>query len=529
MSVPASVPSAGLSSFTRTLVLLVAAIGFLFDTYELLMFPVIGTDAVGELITVQKDGKPVEQWWVEIGLGGPNDELKRGVDEPDDNERVRLWAGRMLWIAALCGGVFGLLGGFLVDKLGRKTVMVGAIIVYSFSPVAAAYSSELWMLILFRCTTFIGVCVEMVAAVTWLAELFDSKRSRELAIGWTLACASLGGIFVTEVYNFIVAELKVHPEGVSWLPVAASAWRYTLLTGLVPGALILLLMPFVPESRVWSAKKRAGTLARPRFSELFSSELLRTTLVTAALSACAYAAAFGALQLTPLQMAPALVQDFGKRQAAIKGEAERLTKLKGELKKQSKDDAAAGAKQLEKGFAQVKADRNDLKQEVKAKRGNIQRWQELGGLTGRILFAILLLFVPSRTLLRIFLIPGIALFPLTYLELIKGDYAVFATAIFFCGLLTVAQMSYMSEFLPRVFPVHLRGTGAAFATNVGARMIGTMAATFNTEFLSGVLTAADAPNPIKVATAAAAIGGGAYLIAFLVSFLLPPPREEGAH
>ncbi|HJZ58538.1 MAG TPA: MFS transporter, partial [Gemmataceae bacterium] len=150
-------------------------------------------------------------------------------------------------------------------------------------------------------------------------------------------------------------------------------------------------------------------------------------------------------------------------------------------------------------------------------------WQELGGLTGRILFAVLLVAVPSRTLLRLFLIPGVVLFPLTYLELVKGDYAIFATAIFFCGLLTVAQMSYMSEFLPKVFPVHLRGTGSAFATNVGARMIGTMAATFNTEFLA---TFFDGPNPVKVATAAAIIGGGAYLVALVLSFLLPTPWTE---
>jgi len=513
------------SSFTRSLVLAVAAIGFLFDTYELLMFPVIGTDAVGELVRVNPDGTTAALW-TEIGFD-PG-ESKKGVDSPDDHERVRAWAGRMLWIAALCGGVFGLLGGFLVDRLGRKTVMIGSIIVYSFSPVAAAYSTELWMLILFRCTTFIGVCVEMVAAVTWLAELFENKRTRELVIGWTLACASLGGIFVTEVYSFIVAEMKTHPEGATWLPVQASAWRYTLLTGLVPGALILLFMPFVPESKVWSEKKKAGTLGRPRFSELFSPALVRTTLVTAALSACAYAAAFGALQLTPLQMAPALVPEFGKRQAEIKGEVERLNKFKASLKDQTAESQAAGKKQLEKGFAEVKSRGNDLKQDVKAKRGNIQRWQELGGLTGRILFAILLIFLPSRLLLRIFLIPGIFLFPLTYLELIKGEYAVFATAIFFCGLLTVAQMSYMSEFLPKVFPVHLRGTGAAFATNVGARMIGTMAATLNTEVLSQMLTTPDTPNPFKVATAAAAIGGTVYFVAFCLTFLLPAPREHGA-
>ena len=93
-------------------VLFVAAVGFLFDTYELLMFPVIGGDAVSEL---------------------------KGV--PITDPAVKEWGGRMLWIAALCGGVFGLLGGWLIDRLGRKTVMVAAILMYSVSPVCAAFSS----------------------------------------------------------------------------------------------------------------------------------------------------------------------------------------------------------------------------------------------------------------------------------------------------------------------------------------------------------------------------------------------------
>src|SRR5213079_3799669 len=154
--------------------------------YELLMFPVIGSDAIAEL------------------------QYHKGFASlaPEEVNGVRAWAGRMLWIAALAGGVFGLLGGMLTDRLGRKTIMIASILAYSLSPVAAAFSSELWQLVLFRCTTFIGVCVEMVAAVTWLAELFEDKRTRELVIGWTLATASLGGILVTEAYNEIVELAK---------------------------------------------------------------------------------------------------------------------------------------------------------------------------------------------------------------------------------------------------------------------------------------------------------------------------------
>lgn len=490
MSSPATGPSAGLTPVVRFLVLAVAAIGFLFDTYELLMFPAMGASAISDLLP----GRP-----------------------PVDDASVRLWIGRILWIAALSGGVFGLLGGWLVDRLGRKFVMVASIFLYSFSPVAAAFSTELWHLVLFRCTTFIGVCVEMVAAVTWLAELFDDKRAREKAIGWTLAFASLGGLFVTLVYKWLVTHARDLPA----LPVPEgfdphAAWRYTLLTGLVPGALILVLMPFVPESKVWAEKKRTKTLGRPSFGALFSPELRRTTIVTALLSACAYGAAFGALQLTPSVIAPGL-PDI----AAVRKEApEKIKAAEAKVKA-----AAEGTDDRKQAEAELGKAKRMVGQAIETKRGDIQLWQELGGLTGRILFAVLLAFLPSGLLLRLFLVPGIVLFPLTYLVLVKGAYVGFAAAIFFCGLLTVAQMSYMSEYLPKVFPVHMRGTGAAFATNVGARMFGTMAAVLNTELLVQLFTSAP-DNSTKVAQGAALIGGTVFLAGFVLSFLLPKPRAS---
>ncbi len=485
MSVQVNGSPPPLPAVTRWLVLIVAAIGFLFDTYELLMFPVIGAQALSEL----------------LGLAPTADQ-------------VRLWSGRMLWIAALSGGLFGLMGGYLIDRLGRKTVMVGSILLYSFSPVAAAYSTQLWQFVLFRCTTFIGVCVEMVAAVTWLAELFTDKRQREAAIGWTLACASIGGILVTEVYNGITGILQQQPGGLSWLPVPAAAWRYTLLTGLIPGALILLLMPFVPESQLWWQRKQAGALRRPRFRELFAPELRAATLTTTVLSACAYAAAFGALQLTPLQIVPGLpVIEEARRQAA-----EGVRQLEAQLQQAATESER---RQLSQELQQA---RDQVRRTIDATRGNIQRWQELGGLTGRVLFAACVVYVASRVLIRLFLIPGLILFPVTYYYLRGLPYEVFATAIFFCGLVTVAQFSYVSEYLPKVFPLHLRGTGSAFATNIGGRMLGTMAAFVNTELLAPLFSG---DNPQRVAMAAAVLGAGVYLIALVTSFFLPPPRHEG--
>jgi MFS family permease len=486
---------------TRILVIVIASIGFLFDTYELLMFPVIGSDAIAELSYHKQ-------------FTGLNQEEVNGVRE---------WSGRMLWIAALSGGAFGLLGGWLIDRLGRKTIMIASILAYSVSPVAASFSTELWQLVLFRCTTFIGVCVEMVAAVTWLAELFEDKRTRELVIGWTLATASLGGILVTEAYNEIVDAAKT-PGHLPGVPFPSGhltdnvAWRFTLLTGLIPGAAILLLMPFVPESMVWKRKKQEGTLKRPSFGELFSPGLRRTTVATTILSACGYAAAFGAIQMTPLQIAPGLPDMVALIPPEVKA-AEAKVRATGV----DTPERAAAVKHLAAARKAAAPQLKEAADALRARRGNIQRWQELGGLAGRILLAVLLIFISSRTLIRLFLIPGVILLPLTYFQLVNAEYWIFATAIFFCGLLTVAQFSFLSEFLPRVYPLHLRGTGGSFATNFGGRMIGTMAATLNTGFLSKQFSGSP---PMQVAAAAAVIGGSVYLIALMASFLLPHPHEE---
>jgi len=96
-----------------------------------------------------------------------------------------------------------------------------------------------------------------------------------------------------------------------------------------------------------------------------------------------------------------------------------------------------------------------------------------------------------------------------------------------CGLLTVAQFSYFGEYLPKVFPLHLRGTGGSFATNVGGRMVGTSMATLNTAWLAPLFAGGVAAvRPEHIAQAAGSIATAMAVIAFLVSFLLPEPKSE---
>lgn len=547
------------SRFTTTqwLICIIAAIGFLFDTYELLMTPLVGVPAIAELLQV-----------------------------PPNNPLVTEWTGRMLWMSALCGGVFGLLGGWLIDRFGRKRIMAASIFVYSLSPVAAAMSTSLWAFVLFRCTTFIGVCVEFVAAITWLAELFPEKRRKEIVLGTTQAFASVGGLLVTGVNAWVIANANTLPA----LPLpeifnAHASWRYTLFTGLAPAILIAFLLPFVPESQVWRERRQAGTLKRPSFGELFAPGLRRVTLVTALLSACAYAAAFGALQLTPLRIAPGLPELAEQRKALVplRAEATQLNKdllavmpafrqaehdvagfgalaaerarirvaQRAARKAENKEQLAALTTKfsvLDTNLAQLVESKPEVKKTllererimkligdnrdaqepfdnaVKARGNAIQGYQEMGGLIGRILLAILLVVAISRrNLLRLFLVPGVIVLPVTYFTLYHQSAEMMQWGIFFCGLMVVSQFSYFGEYLPKVFPLHLRGTGGSFATNVGGRMIGTSAAFLTTNIIAPMTSGKSTFD--QVAIAAGIVGTAVFVIALVATCFLPEPKD----
>src|SRR6185369_16729505 len=121
----------------------IAAIGFAFDSYELLMAPLVVGPALVNLLGV-----------------------------PPTNQAVNDWVGILFYVPAVCGGIFGLLGGYLTDLFGRRRVLVWSILLYALSAFAAGFSPTVQWLLFWRCCTFVGVCVEFVAAVAWLSELF---------------------------------------------------------------------------------------------------------------------------------------------------------------------------------------------------------------------------------------------------------------------------------------------------------------------------------------------------------------------
>ncbi len=503
-------------TFRQWLVLVIASIGFLFDTYELLMTPLVGVPAIAELLNV-----------------------------PPNNPLVTLWMGRMLWLTALCGGTFGLAGGWLIDRFGRKRIMAASIFLYAFSPFAAAFSTSLGWFVFFRCATFVGVCVEFVAAITWLAELFPDKRTRSIDLGATQAYASLCGILITAVNVWIVQHAATLPA----LPLpelfnAHATWRYALMTGLLPALPIALLLPFVPESAVWREKRAAGTL-QPLVAE---ARDLNVQLEPVRQSFEAAAAATPGLRELAAKRSRNRLAFRAATKAGDKPKADALNAAFKTLGAELDTLTAAGtpreqpmagtpplpppakAALLEREKILRALGDNRDKQEpldrlVKERGNRSQLFQETGGLTGRILLALLIVAAIARpTLLRLFLVPGLLVLPVTYFALYHTGGAAFDIGIFLSGLLIVAQFSYFGEYLPKVFPLHLRGTGGSFATNVGGRMLGTSAALLTTNLIAPMMTGANTFD--KVARAAGWVALAVFLLGVILSFLLPDPRPE---
>ena len=442
MTIARTEPRPPVLTLIQWLICVIAAMGFAFDSYELLMLPLIVRPALADLLGVAPNSLAVNEW-----------------------------VGTLLYVPAVAGGIFGLLGGYLTDLLGRRRVLVYSILLYGFSAVAAGYSSSVQWLLFWRCCTFVGVCVEFVAAVAWLSELFPDAKQRERVVGYTQAFGSIGGVMVTGAYYLIVTYAESLPAVLG----GHEAWRYTLVSGVIPALPLIVIRPFLPESPTWHAKKLAGTLKRPSFAALFAPEFRRTTIVTTVMMACAYAAAFGAIQ----QM-PRIVPGLGEMQALS---------------------------------------RTAQEQTISA----VQSFQEFGGLAGRLLLAFLAAAIVSRRrLLWLFQIPGLILLPIVYALTPTVGLTFAQWGIFLVGMATIAQFSFWGNYLPRVYPTHLRGTGESFAANVGGRMIGTLAALVTVQLVSAM---PGASLPVRLAYASALVGTAAYLIGVAASFWLPEPRH----
>jgi MFS family permease len=440
----ATLAASGSISLTRRwLIVGTAGFGFAFDLYEMVVQAIVLRPMLMELGPFQP-GTPQFNHWAGICLFGP----------------------------VVIGGLSSLAGGYLTDRLGRQRVLVWSIVIYGGAAFMTGISTSLPELLFWRCLVVAGICVEFVAALAWLSELFPETYRRERVLALAQACATLGNFMIAGAYLAAVSWAEHLPA----VQGGHSPWRYTLIFGVLPAIPLMIIRPFLPESPIWKQRRAAGTLRRTRFRELFEPRLRRVTLMATLLVGCCYALAFGMLQHIP-RVVPGLP---GVAELARKGQEQWVS--------------------------------------------YVHLFVDTGSIIGRLLFVVLAVYIVTRKrMLQALLALGLVVFPFVFLGPAMRDIHEFKYAVLFASILVSAQYSFWGNYLPRVFPLHLRGTGAAFGASVGGRVIAPLAALATTQ-LSNWVPGATPTN--SLATSMVIVVVVFTVIALLCSTRLPEPAPE---
>jgi sugar phosphate permease len=149
-------------------------------------------------------------------------------------------------------------------------------------------------------------------------------------------------------------------------------------------------------------------------------------------------------------------------------------------------------------------------------------FQEIGTIAGRLLFAFLVVRIATqRRLLRIFLVPGLIVFSCVYFFAATHSLVLVKYGILLAGLLMNGPFSLWGNYLPRMYPTHLRGTGESFAINIGARVIGASGVLLTT--LANIVH-----EPLLLAYSAGTLAVLAYSLSLIASCWLREPERSTA-
>jgi MFS family permease len=436
-------PQVGALTWRQWLVCAVAGVGFLFDTYEIVVQGIVVRPALLDL----------------TGWAAGSPQFNR-------------WVGWILYFPFLAGGIAGLVGGYLTDRFGRRRMLVASIVLYGAATFGAAYATSPAELLLWRCLTIVGVCTEWIAATAWITELFDDRRRRDAALGFTQAMAGIGVFMVAVVYYLGVTYGHLLPA----IQQSHAGWRYALLFGALPVLPVLLARLRLPESPRWLQLHATGSLRRPAFRELFQPQLRRITIVSSLMVASIYGIAFGVMLHLP-RIVPGLegIRDLPRMQ-----------------------------QEQSVSFVHFIGD--------------------IGSFIGRFALAFLAIsLLTRRQVLSCFQLPGLVIIPILFAAAPYLDVAVLACGALLAAVALNGQINFIGNYLPQVYPARLRGTGESFAISVGGRIVGTSTSLI-TPWLANFAPGASASS--KLALAAAAMAVVACVLGLVTTRFLVEPRQD---
>lgn len=227
-------------------VLIVAALGWLFDTMDQQLFNLARNPAITEL------------------MGGS---LSR--------TEVNKYGGYATSIFIVGWATGGLFFGILGDRIGRARVMLLTILVYSLFTGLSAFSVGFWDFALYRFLTGLGVGGEFAVGVALVAEVMPD-RARPHALGWLQTLSAVGNITAA----LINIQLGIM-EGEGMLSETWKPWRIMFLVGALPALLAILIRAKLKEPERWQQAVASGEVAKRAGSltELFGDPRWRKNAI----------------------------------------------------------------------------------------------------------------------------------------------------------------------------------------------------------------------------------------------------------
>ncbi len=216
--------------------LMAALLGWMFDGFEMGLFPLVARPALRDLLQFT------------------------------DDKRIGLWisvATAAFLVGAATGGVFF---GWLGDRVGRVRAMTLSVLTYALFSGLCGFAAAAWQIAALRFLSAVGMGGEWSLGVALVMEVWPD-HSRRLLAGLIGAIGNLGYLLIAlldlglgKVLDEVqMGLLKIGlPESWVTVLVAHSGWRLLMFLGAAPALLTFFIRMFVPESQRWRQQQARG-------------------------------------------------------------------------------------------------------------------------------------------------------------------------------------------------------------------------------------------------------------------------------
>lgn len=257
------------------IVLIIAALGWMFDTMDQNLFNLVRVQSVQNLIGAHVGSDPLVKQ-----IGG--------------------WITAAFMIGWAAGGfIFGMVG----DRIGRTGTMIVTIIIYAAFTGLSGLAWNWQSYAFTRFMTGLGVGGEWAAGAAIVAEVFPS-RSRPMALG-TLQSLSAVGNMMASVVTFALGGLS---------------WRWAYAVGAMPALLVFWIRRSVKEPEKWKQAKAHVPVGKEMgaIGELFRDACLRRNTIAGLLLAVAGQGALWGVAFWSVDLLLSVLQPYhlGDAQAA---------------------------------------------------------------------------------------------------------------------------------------------------------------------------------------------------------------------